>query len=202
MAKASAKAGGTSRIRFVMFDAEVADGEIGQITQAIQNALRGPAQVIARRLPPPAALNAPEANGHAEETHAEFEQEDNIVADVDEASTTTARPRSSRKPAPKPSVIHFDITSDPPLSSLADPKSNHKRYLKLAAWLHDHRGIEAVTADHIYTCYRHLGWPTDILDFAQPLRELKHKQYFTTPERGKYAINQLGLAKAAEVSSD
>lgn len=75
MAKASAKAGGTSRIRFVMFDAEVADGEIGQITQAIQNALRGPAQVIARRLPPPpAALNAPEANGHAEETHAEFEQ--------------------------------------------------------------------------------------------------------------------------------
>jgi hypothetical protein len=78
------------------------------------------------------------------------------------------------------------------LSSLADPKSNHKRYLKIAAWLHDHRNIEAVTADHIYTCYRHLSWPIDILDFAQPLRELKHKQFFTTPERGKYAINQLG----------
>lgn len=46
--------------------------------------------------------------------------------------------------------------------------------------------------------YRLLGWPTDILDFAQPLRELKHKQHFTTPERGKYAINQLGLQKAKE----
>jgi hypothetical protein len=184
-----------------MFDAEVAEGEIGQITQAIQNALRGPVQVPSRRLPPPAALKAPDANGLPEEAEAEFEQEDDVL-DVDVTPPTAARPRAPRKPAPKPSVIDFDITSDPPLSSLADPKSNHKRYLKLAAWLHDHRSIEVVTADHIYTCYRHLGWPTDILDFAQPLRELKHKQYFTTPERGKYAINQLGLAKAAEASSD
>jgi hypothetical protein len=184
-----------------MFDAEVAEGEIGQITQAIQNALRGSVQVTTRRLSPPAALKTPETNGHAEEPEAEFEQEDDIV-DVDVTPANPARPRAPRKPAPKPSVIEFDITSDPPLSSLVDPKSNHKRYLKLAAWLHDHRGIEAVTADHIFTCYRHLGWPTDIPDFAQPLRVLKHKQYFTTPERGKYAINQLGLAKAAEAASD
>lgn len=201
MAKAAGKGGGTSRVRFVMFDAEVAEGEIGQITQAIQNALRGPVQITTRRLPPPAALKAREANGHAEDAAAEFEVEDDVV-DVEVTQGTPARPRAPRKPAPKPSIIQLDIASDPPLSSLADPKSNHKRYLKLAAWLHDHRSIEAVTADHIYTCYRHLGWPTDILDFAQPLRELKYKQYFTTPERGKYAINQLGLAKAAEVASD
>ena len=202
MAKAATKAGSTSRVRFVMFDAEVPEGEIGQITQAIQNALRGPVQIPARRPPPPAALNAPEVNGNAQDAQTEFEQEDDIVADVDVAPAASARPRSPRKPAPKPSVVEIDITSDPPLASLVDPKSQHRRYLKIAAWLHDSRNIEAVTADHIYTCYRHLGWPTDILDFAQPLRELKHKQYFTTPERGKYAINQLGLAKAAEVSSD
>ena len=201
MAKAAAKAGGTSRIRFVMFDAEVADGAIGQITQAIQNALGGPVQVTTRRLPPPVALKAPEANGHAEEAEAEFEQEGDVV-DGEITPATPARPRIPRKAAPKPSVIGIDIKSGPPLTSLADPKSNHKRYLKIAAWLHDHRSIEAVSADHIYTCYRHLGWPTDILDFAQPLRELKHKQYFTSPERGKYAINQLGLQKAAEAASD
>src|SRR5262249_61649267 len=101
-----------------------------------------------------------------------------------------------------PRGVELAVPRAPPLSSLVDPKSNRKRYLKIGEWLHDHRGIEAVTADHIYTCYRHLGWPTDIPDFAQPLRELKHKQYFTTPERGKYAINQLGLAKAAEAASD
>lgn len=202
MAKAAAKAaGGTSRIRFVMFDAEVAEGEITQITQAIQNALRGPVQVTARRVSPPAALKAPEGNGHAEETEPEFEQEEDVV-DVDVTPAAPARPRAPRKPAAKPNVIELDLTSEPPLASLTDPKSNQKRYLKIAAWLHDHRGIDTVTPDHIYTCYRHLGWPIDIPDFAQPLRVLKHDQYFTTPEPGKYAINQLGLAKAAKISSD
>ena len=79
-----------------------------------------------------------------------------------------------------------------------DGKSNHKRYLTIAAWLHDHRETPVIMQDHVYSCYRLLGWPTDIPDFAQPLRELKHKQYFESPERGKYAINQLGLQKAKE----
>ncbi|OJV03484.1 MAG: hypothetical protein BGO16_04255 [Nitrobacter sp. 62-23] len=183
-----------------MFDAEVAEGEIGQITQAIQNALRGPAQSVGRRLASTSALKALEVNGHADEAEAEFDQEDEVT-DV-EVTSTTPKAKAPRKAAPKPTVIQIDITSEPPLSSIIDPKSNHRRYLAIAAWLHDHRALEAVTADHIYTCYRHLNWPTDILDFAQPLRELKHKQYFTTPERGKYAINQLGLARAAEGASD
>jgi len=199
MAKSAIKAGGTSRIRFVMFDAEVADGEIGQITQAIQNALRGPApNSVVKRIMAPALVNG---GADATETAVVDEVEAEEV-DTAEVASTAQKARAPRKAAPKPSVIEIDITSEPPLSSLVDPKSNHGRYLAIAAWLHDHRSIEAITADHIYTCYRHLGWPTDILDFAQPLRELKHKQYFTTPERGKYAINQLGLAKAAEAASD
>jgi hypothetical protein len=130
--------------------------------------------------------------------------EEALTEEVGAVDTPPISPKSKaqRKPAPKPNVVEIDLTSDPPLSSLVDQKSNHRRYLTIAAWLHDHRGIEAITADHIYTCYRHRGWPIDIADFAQPLRELKHKQYFTTPERGKYAINQLGLAKAAETATD
>jgi hypothetical protein len=46
-----------------------------------------------------------------------------------------------------------------------------------------------------------MNWPTNIPDFAQPLRELKHKQFFTSPEPGKYSINQLGLAQAAKNGS-
>jgi hypothetical protein len=199
MAKASAgKAGGTSRIRLVLMEAEIADGaDLSQFTQAMQNALRGPAPVVVKRIAAPTL----QKNGVAEAADSEVVEE-MALEEVDAADVTPVAPKvkAPRKPAPKPTVIQIDITSEPPLSSLADPKSNHKRYLKIATWLHDHRGIEAVTADHIYTCYRHLGWPTDISDFAQPLRELKHKQYFTTPERGNYAINQLGLAKAAETA--
>jgi hypothetical protein len=197
MAKVGAKAGSPSRIRFIMFDAEVAEGDIGQITQAIQNALRGPALAPARRLPAPAVMKATEGNGaNADEAEAESEQADELV----DVTPTTPKTRTPRKAAPKPTVIELDTKSDPPLSSLTDPKSQHKRYLRIAAWLHDHRKIEAITADHVYTCFRHLGWPTDVVDFSQPLRELKHRQFFTTPERGKYAINHLGLQKAAETA--
>ncbi len=192
--KSQAKAGGTSHIRFIMVDAEIADGDITSVTQAITSALRGPTPTVVKRIAAPALA----ANGHAEPAGAELIEETEEEVDAVDVTPAAPKQKTLRKAAPKPSVIELDITSDPPLSSLIDPKSNHRRYLAIAAWLHDHRNIEAVTADHIYTCYRHLSWPIDIPDFAQPLRELKHKQYFTTPERGKYAINQLGLAKAAE----
>jgi hypothetical protein len=149
-----------------------------------------------KRLPAaPAQLNG--GNGGAdivEEPDLFDHAEEPDVVDV----TPAPKKKAQRRVAPKPNVIPIDTDSEPPLSSLVDPKSNHKRYLMIAAWLHDHRDTSVVTQDHIYSCYRLLGWPTDILDFAQPLRELKHKQYFATPERGKYAINQLGLQKAKE----
>jgi hypothetical protein len=50
-----------------------------------------------------------------------------------------------------------------------------------------------VTDGHIYTCFRSIGWSTSIADFGQPLRELKSRKFFTTPERGHYAINHIGL---------
>lgn len=196
MAKNSAKPSGTSRIKFIMFDAEIADDQIQSVTQAISNALRG-ANPIPTRLPAsPAQLNG---NGSA----AVPVQEPEYVEDAEEVESvdvtpTAPRKKQQRRAAPKPTVIQIDTDSEPPLSSLGAFKSNHKGYLAIAAWLHDYRDTPAVTQDHIYSCYRLLGWPTDILDFAQPLRELKHKQYFTTPERGKYAINQLGLQKAKD----
>jgi hypothetical protein len=192
MAK-STKSSGTSRIKLIVLDAEVADDQIHTLTQALTNALRGP-NPAPRRLPSaPAQLNG---------ANAEHVDEPDLVDDVEGEDAIDVTPPAKKKPAqrrvaPKPNVIPI-ADGDPPLSSLIDPKSNHRRYLTIAAFLHDHRHTPIVSQDHIYSCYRLLGWPTDIGDFAQPLRELKFKQYFATPERGKYAINQLGLQKAKE----
>ncbi|MBR1275605.1 hypothetical protein [Bradyrhizobium sp. AUGA SZCCT0283] len=198
MAKSS-KPTGTSRIKFIMFDAEIADDQIPMVTQAITNALRGP-NPAPKRLPPAAS----QLNGNdAAEEHDEPDLFDALEEDETVDVTPAAQKKKvQRRVAPKPQVVNeVDVTSDPPLSSIGTFKSNHKRYLAIAAWLHDHRSIEVIDERHIYTCYRHLGWPTNINDFAQPLRELKHKQYFESPETGKYAINQLGLAKAKESSA-
>jgi hypothetical protein len=202
MAKNSTGSKNPSRIRFVMVEAELGDGDIGQITQAITNALRGPAPVVVKRIA--SSTPAPPSNGEQQ-----VEPDDVVESDeeLDAVDVTPPAPkqRGPRKPAPKPNVIDLDVTTEPSLASYVakiNPKSLNKRYLVLAAWLHDHRETGAVTVDHIYTCYRRLNWSIDIADFSAPLRALKHQQYFTTPERGKYAINQLGLAKAMEANTD
>ena len=53
MAKSgTTRSGGTSRIRFIMLDAELAEGDLTQIAQAIQNALRpNPVSTLALLLP-------------------------------------------------------------------------------------------------------------------------------------------------------
>ena len=195
MAKSPPPKTGTSKIRFIMVEAEIADDQIQSVTAAISNALRGPSPV-AKRLP----AITPQLNGNGAAEHVE---EPDVVDDEDDVDTVDVTPpapkvKKPRKPAAKPTQIDIDTESEPKLSTLVDPKSNHMRYLRIAAWLHDHRDTPVVTADHIWSCFRLLKWPTDILDFSQPLRELKFKQYFTQPERGKYAINQLGLHKAKE----
>ncbi len=205
MAKSSvSKASGPSRIRLVVFEAEIADGgDLNQITLAIQNALRAPIPTVAKRIAAPTA----QANGTAGAVQtADIGADDNQVIEDEieatESAPTAPKPKLPRRVGPKPNVIDIDVTSDPPVSSIPDRKSNHGRYLAIAAWLHDHRGITTITRDHIYTCYRHRSWPTDIPDFSQPLRELKHLQLFTSSEKGKFEVNQLGLAKAADASSD
>lgn len=199
MAKSNgSKSSGTSRIRFIMVDAELNDGDIGPITQAIQNALRGPGTTSMQRL---AAIPPTKSNAHDVEEHAS-DFDDVVDGEVDGNGATTPEPRKRstvKRVAPTPKVIDIEVIADPSLKSFVErsnPTSNHKRYLAIAAWLHDHRQIDTITADHIYTCYRLLGWSTKINDFAQPLRELKHKQFFASPENGKYSINHLGLAQA------
>jgi hypothetical protein len=188
------RSGGTSRIRFVMVDAEIAEGEVSSITQAIQNALRGPTPAQIQRLPSP---KAQEMNGSAAVSDAEpLTDEEEIV--LEEHGETSSRPKGPRKPAPTPKVLQLDLTTELSLATFAgkaNPSSDRKRYLVVAAWFKEHRATDAISASHVYTCYRALKWPTTISDFAQPLRQLKHVQLFEQAGKGLYSINHLGLAE-------
>jgi hypothetical protein len=190
MAKNTGKASGTSRIRFIMVEAEIADDQLQSVTQAITNALRGPSAVTKRIAPA-----TPQLNGNGAD-HDEPEVDE--VEDIDAVDVTPAAPRmrSARKSPKAPDIV--DIEMNEPLSfedfaKGKDDGSQHKKYMIAAAWLHDHRDTPLITDGHIYTCFRSIGWSTSITDFGQPLRELKGRKFFTTPERGHYAINHIGL---------
>lgn len=178
------------------------EGDVAQITTAIQNALR------------PASVNGPRAPKVSVQMIGPSEQ---VEEDVIDASAETddsdldnapAKPASSRSRRPaKRKVVDIDLDSDVSLASYAEkhqPKNDQDRYLVSVAFLCEHRrDVEAIAADHVYTCFRKLHWPTGSKDFAQPLRSLKKNQYLDQgPSRGTYVVNHLGLDKVHKLAEE
>jgi hypothetical protein len=202
MAKSSiGRSGGTSRIKFVMFDAEIADDQIQSVTQAITNALRGNMSGPAvKRIAAVAANDASDVPAH-DEAEAEYEE----ASEEDAPSRAASRPRGPRKAPKAPDVIPLDMHAGVSLADFAagkDSNSQHKKYLIAAAWLKEHRSINAVGASHIYTCFRSMEWSVNIPDFWQPLRDLKAKKYFVKNEAGEYEINHIGLDYVKKLGSN
>jgi len=190
---------GATRIRFVLIDAEIADGDLGQITQAIQNAVRLPSGNSVRQSAPTVGA----ITSGAPESIADEEVDDTVEIEGEVNEAKSPRSRSSRRPS-TPKVLELDLTTDPSWEGFASekaPKNDTERFLTVAAWFKLCRQQDAVTTDHVYTCYRAMKWPTAIEDFNGPLRNLKHSQLMGSPSRGQYSINHLGLARVDALPS-
>jgi hypothetical protein len=134
-------------------------------------------------------------------TAAEVEEPENSEAqpvggaEEEAADSSPARPRVVRRPPPVPQVIDLDLTGgDMPFAKFCEGKNLSKdtdKYLVCAYWLKEYRDTPTVTDDHIYTIFKFMKWPLQA-DVAAPLRSMKRTGWFSTPERGKYAINHLG----------
>jgi hypothetical protein len=208
MAKAPPpKASGMSRVRFIMVEAEVADaGDLSQITQAIQNALRPAPGAVRIASSTQTRGNGAAAIAQTSQPPLEVDEdetaEEEVESEVAEHTRTSNGPKSPRK-FRSPEVLELDLTTEPSFAAFAaerNPTSNQMRYLTVAAWFKLHRQLDAVTADHVYTCYRAVKWQSDIQDFAQPLRDLKFRKLMQGKERGHYAINHLGLQEVEDLT--
>ena len=202
VAKQTPSKTGTSRIRFIMLDAEIPDGELGEITAAIQNALKPTTTIVQQRLS--GVGQAPTLIEIGRDT----QPSDDVLLEGEEAdaapalATKPARSSKPRKPT-TPDVLELDLTSGVSLESFADEhpaKSELDRNLIIAAWLKEHRELPAITAAHVYTGYRALGWSVGFEDFSWPLRTLKKDKFMSSPARGEYAINHLGIARVLKLS--
>ena len=197
MAKQGSKTG-TSKIRFIMLEAEIPEGDLDQITQAIQNALK-PTTIVQRV----AAQQAPLlTNGSA----AVIDDDQDVIdadAEVEAPPVNSAKPRVAkvRKPT-TPDVIQADFDTDVSLQAFADArpaKGEVERNLVIAVWFAEHRDTPVVTASHIYTGYRKLGWSAGFEDFAWPLRAIKRDKLAGSPNRGEYEINHLAIDRVMKL---
>ena len=169
MAKQSPPKTGVARVRFIMVDAEIPDGDLSQITMAIQNALKP--TVIQQRVNPQARPNALafESSEADDERLVEDPQED-----AEEVTTEPVRRARSAKPRKyaSPKVIPLELFAEPSLEDFVrrhPPKTEREKNLVVAAFFKEHRGEDEVTVNHIYTCYRALNWSTSIEDFGSTL---------------------------------
>ena len=201
------KSGGTSKFRMVVIDAELQEGEIGQLAQAIQGAFGGQRAtsvrlngLVARSLPSPASAEIP-----AELDSTEAVEDGGVEVTV----PAPARQKAQKKiRTPKLDAdLHPGV--DPSLQAYAEARhvtaatSVLKKFLIVASWLHEDRSGMKVTADRAYTCFRFIGWPFNI-DFDQPLRDLRAKNKFLELKqedkgKGEFSITHLGLDKATKM---
>ena len=115
---------------------------------------------------------------------------------VETPQTTNNSTSSKRKPPKTPEILDLPIEGQSvSLQDFLEPKPNgiSKQYLLIAYWLKAQLKLDSISADHIHTCFRFLGWNTP-KDAAQPLRDMKTKtQLFGKGENaGCYDINHIG----------
>jgi hypothetical protein len=196
MAKTIVKTGSNSKIRFIMLDADLPDGDLSQITSAISQALRygqpGQRQLLAH-VTSTAPSRAIIDNGV--DTAAESEIEETDLEAPHPEPVTTSKPRAQRRfPTPKV-VADVDLNSgDMSFEKFAkekNPTATLGRYLLVAYWFKRYRNLDSINFNHVYTCFKKMGWGTDIPDFVQPLRD-NARQGRGEMKRAHFTINHIG----------
>src|SRR2546425_8103154 len=122
MAKPTPKNGGNSKIRFIMLEADLADGDLTQITQAITQAVRQ-GQPVAR---PPVAIAARSGAQVADAAAPEVDEaDDGATAEVEGngEESTASKPRVPRRMSPVKVLSDVDLNSgDVPFEKFAHEK--------------------------------------------------------------------------------
>lgn len=192
------------KIRVVVFELEGSNETLQESLRTVASALgrsgnvvRGP--VIA--YPPTHIENAPIPSIAENMTSAEEEEFDVIESEPKKVpAERTKRNRTVRTPA----VLELDLTSgDPSFAAFVaskNPSTVRDKYLIIAAWLKEYRQVEPIGQEHIYTCFRAMGWGVQ-KDLGATFRTGKRDGFFNSTGRGSgnYIINHIGLDRVRKM---
>jgi hypothetical protein len=83
-----------------------------------------------------------------------------------------------------------------------DPQNDTDKFLVASAWIQTHGGVNPFNGNHLFTCFRAMGWKTQA-DMVQPLRASKHKKsFYENPSRGEWRLTSIGLEAAENLKKE
>lgn len=194
---------GRSKVRIFFVDADLAPGDMQELTGALSSAIR-PTHMIQRL---PAAHPSPDApyNEDAGLVIAEAESSntvDGVETERVPNGQRSPKPRKYRSPKPVTNLVgdaggkaFEDFARE-----MGSPTEHAMRYLVAAAWLAEYANIPEISVDHVWMCYKFAGWTFDPSDPGFAFRYLKKEGYGDT-KAGKFAIGYLGTAKVQKMKS-
>ena len=181
------------RIRFI-------DVSVKGSSVTLQEAIRSIADAVGQRpviTTPPAPQAIASSSVDAGQRSLDFgDVQEGEIADV-VPKTTNGNSKPKRRTYTKPNLLEVDLdngeVSFEDYCGRKNPSDTTKKYLVVAAWFQLYRDENIITADHIYTCYRKMGWAVQ-KDVGQPLRSGKKLAYFKSgPNEGTYELTHIGL---------
>ena len=202
---------GKVRLRFVEFELEGLSSTIEESIKSLvgsMNRANGgslPNQQRTSGLPRTAKVVASNGTDNPEDA-----VQGSLELDVDSDTLGTEESSSDRPKTPRhytqPEFLEdFDLDSgEKPFKVYATeigPETDNHRYLVIAAWSKQCRGLELITNDHVYTCYQKMGWKSQ-RDIGQPFRKMKRASLFQNPARGQWKITHIGLDRVKDGPTD
>lgn len=189
------------KMTVIQFETESDNATLQENVRAITNTL------VRALAPQPRVVQMPPQipsgdgdNGASPEQASLFDNYDEAI-DA-EVTPVPVKPKAKSNGATKytaPKPLDLDLTSgDVPLKAFIEqknPDGDVKRYLVIAYWFKEYRGINEITKDHAYTCYRFMNWSDVPKDVSGAFRTMKKKEYGwmnTGSKNGLYAINHIG----------
>lgn len=190
------------KIRVFLFELEGTDEtlleSVRSIAGAVNRTFSNTTQVVTKVLAPPTNGEKVEDLSAEAELHESIEEDENTPI----TSSMPKNKRARRRTTPE-IIPDLDLTSgSSSLKSFCEkknPDNDTLKYLVIAIWLRDNRDLKEVSINHVYTCYRLMGW-SNPEDFGRVFQNAKPKGYFTKgSSKGSWAITHIGENRVTEM---
>ena len=195
--KPSESAPRSNKIRFVLVEADISDGNLSELTHAITSALKPTLTPVHRQFP--TRQVAPALQESEESPAPEVDDEESQPAETQEAiSGNGAEPKPARARKFKAPEYLPDLFAGEKGAAFKEfakekaPSTKNKKYLVATYWLKEKGDSPTVNANKIYTAFKTAGWSTGFNDWSQPFHNLVYSEHLRKVGEGEFAINPLG----------